>query len=153
MQEERKGVILFKGNMMTLVGPEVKVGERAPDFAVVDTGLNKVTLADFAGKVKVISAVPSLDTPVCDTETRRFNQEAAHFRERGGADNQPRPPLRAEAVVRRRRDRSGHRPVGLSGAGVRTGVRGAHQGAEASVPFRVRHRRENIIRHIQHVTK
>jgi len=75
--QERKGVITFKGNPMTLLGPEIKAGEKAPDFRVVDTGLAPVTLADFKGKVKIISAVPSLDTPVCDTETRRFNQEAA----------------------------------------------------------------------------
>ena len=75
--QERKGVITFKGNPMTLLGPEIKVGDKAPDFRVVDTGLAPVTLADFKGKVKIISAVPSLDTPTCDTETRRFNQEAA----------------------------------------------------------------------------
>jgi thiol peroxidase len=69
--------ILFKGNPITLVGPELKVGDAAPDFAVVDNSLAPVNLASYAGKVKVISAVPSLDTPVCDTETRRFNQEAA----------------------------------------------------------------------------
>lgn len=75
--QERKGIITFKGNPMTLLGPEVKVGDKAPDFRVVDTGLAPVTLADFRGKVKILSSVPSLDTPVCDTETRRFNQEAA----------------------------------------------------------------------------
>jgi len=69
--------ITFKGNPMTLVGPELKVGDAAPDFTVVDNGLAPVNLASYAGKVKIISAVPSLDTPVCDTETRRFNQEAA----------------------------------------------------------------------------
>jgi len=74
---ERTGIITFKGNPLTLVGPELKVGDKAPDFTVVDNGLAPKTLADFAGKVKIISAVPSLDTPVCDTETRRFNQEAA----------------------------------------------------------------------------
>jgi thiol peroxidase len=77
MLQERTGIITFKGNPMTLLGPELRVGERAPDFTVVDTGLNPVTLASYAGRIKVISAVPSLDTPVCDTETRRFNQEAA----------------------------------------------------------------------------
>ena len=77
--QERKGVITFKGNPMTLLGPEIKVGDKAPDFRVVDTGLAPVTLADFKGKVKIISAVPSLDTPTCDTETRRFNQEAANL--------------------------------------------------------------------------
>jgi thioredoxin-dependent peroxiredoxin len=75
--EERTGIITFKGNPMTLVGPALKVGDKAPDFRVVDTALAPVTLADLAGRIKIFSAVPSLDTPVCDTETRRFNQEAA----------------------------------------------------------------------------
>ncbi|KAB0672118.1 thiol peroxidase [Oryzomonas sagensis] len=74
---ERKGIITFKGNPMTLVGPEIKVGDKAPDFTVADNGLAATTLGTYAGKIKIISAVPSLDTPVCDTETRRFNQEAA----------------------------------------------------------------------------
>jgi len=74
---EKTGIITFKGNPMTLLGPELKVGDAAPDFVVVDNGLAAVTLSSYAGKVKIISAVPSLDTPVCDTETRRFNQEAA----------------------------------------------------------------------------
>lgn len=74
---ERTGIITFKGNPMTLLGPELKVGDKAPDFTVADNGLAPVTLAGSAGKIRVISAVPSLDTPVCDTETRRFNQEAA----------------------------------------------------------------------------
>ncbi|MDA8431075.1 MAG: thiol peroxidase [Geobacteraceae bacterium] len=74
---ERTGIITFKGNPFTLLGPELKVGDKAPDFVVVDNGLSAVTLASSAGKIRVISAVPSLDTPVCDSETRRFNQEAA----------------------------------------------------------------------------
>lgn len=69
--------VTFKGNPVTLVGPELKVGDKAPDFAVVDNTLAPVSLATYQGKVKIVSAVPSLDTPVCDTETRRFNQEAA----------------------------------------------------------------------------
>lgn len=74
---ERTGIITFKGNPMTLLGPELKVGDTAPEFSVVDTTLAPVSLASHNGKIRVISAVPSLDTPVCDTETRRFNQEAA----------------------------------------------------------------------------
>jgi thiol peroxidase len=74
---ERSGIITFKGNPFTLLGPELKVGAKAPDFTVVDNGLAAVTLASSAGKIRIISAVPSLDTPVCDTETRRFNQDAA----------------------------------------------------------------------------
>jgi len=76
---ERKGTITFKGNPMTLVGPEVKVGDQAPDFSVADNGLAPTSLATYSGKIKIISAVPSLDTPVCDAETRRFNQEAANL--------------------------------------------------------------------------
>lgn len=75
--QERKGVITSRGNPLTLLGPEIKVGDKAPDFRVVDTEMAPVTLADFKGKVKIISVVASLDTSVCDTETRRFNQEAA----------------------------------------------------------------------------
>jgi len=75
--QERSGIITFKGNPFTLLGPELKVGDKAPDFAVVDNGLAPVSLASHAGKIRIISSVPSLDTPVCDTETRRFNQEAA----------------------------------------------------------------------------
>lgn len=75
--QERTGVVTFKGKPVTLLGPEIRVGDPAPDFTVVDTSLSPVTLGNFRGKVKVISAVPSLDTPVCDVETRRFNQEAA----------------------------------------------------------------------------
>lgn len=74
---ERSGIITFKGNLFTLLGPEIKVGEKAPDFKVVDNSLAAVSLASYSGRIKVISAVPSLDTPVCDMETRRFNQEAA----------------------------------------------------------------------------
>lgn len=79
IMNERTGIITFKGNPFTLLGPEIKVGDKAPEFKVVDNGLAPVTLASYSGKIKVISAVPSLDTPVCDTETRRFNQEAAAF--------------------------------------------------------------------------
>ena len=75
--EERIGIITFQGNPLTLIGKELKPGTAAPDFRVVDNGLAPVTLADFSGKIKILSAVPSLDTPVCDTETRRFNKEAA----------------------------------------------------------------------------
>jgi thiol peroxidase len=77
MSQERTGVILFKGNPMTLLGAEVKAGGAAPDFKVVDNGLQPVTLADTKGKVRLITVVPSLDTPVCDTMTRKFNEQAA----------------------------------------------------------------------------
>ncbi|MCK4502983.1 MAG: thiol peroxidase [Desulfuromonadales bacterium] len=75
--QEREGAVLFKGNPATLLGPEVKVGDVAPDFRVVDNGLQPVTLATAAGKIRLITVVPSLDTPTCDTMTRQFNQEVA----------------------------------------------------------------------------
>jgi thiol peroxidase len=67
---------MLKGNPITLGGPEIKAGGDAPDFTAVDNGLQPVKRSQAKGKVIVLSAVPSLDTPVCDTETRRFNQEA-----------------------------------------------------------------------------
>lgn len=77
--EERSGIITFKGNPMTLLGPELTIGDRAPEFCVADNGLAPVTLASSSGKIRIISAVPSIDTPVCDTETRRFNQDASQL--------------------------------------------------------------------------
>jgi len=71
----------FKGNPITLVGNPVKVGDKAPDFTVSKDLLTEVSLKDFAGKVKLISVVPSLDTGVCDAQTRRFNEEAASLGE------------------------------------------------------------------------
>jgi thioredoxin-dependent peroxiredoxin len=77
MAEERKGAVTMRGNPLTLIGPEIKPGQKAPNFSAVGKGMAPVSLDSFKGKVKIISAVPSVDTPVCDTETRRFNQEAA----------------------------------------------------------------------------
>ena len=77
MSQERKGIITFKGNPLTLIGSEIKVGQAAPDFQVIGEGLAQVSLKDFKGKIKLISVVPSLDTPVCDQQTRRFNEEAS----------------------------------------------------------------------------
>ncbi|HEX7058007.1 MAG TPA: thiol peroxidase [Bacilli bacterium] len=79
MANERQGVATLKGNPITLVGPELKVGDAAPDFKLNKDLLTEVSLADYAGKVKLISVVPSLDTEVCDAQTRRFNQEAANL--------------------------------------------------------------------------
>ena len=76
---ERKGVVTVKGNQVTLIGSEVKVGNKAPDFTVLDGDLKEVRLGDFAGKIKVISVSASLDTPVCDMQARRFNQETAQL--------------------------------------------------------------------------
>ena len=79
MSIERSGGTTMRGNPLTLIGPELKAGDAAPNFTVVGGDLKPVSLTDSAGKVRIISAVPSIDTPVCDTETRRFNQEASHL--------------------------------------------------------------------------
>jgi len=76
---ERKGLVTFMGNPLTLLGNEVKVGDTAPDFVVLDNNLSPVKLSSFRGKVCIVSSVPSLDTPVCDTETRKFNEAAGRL--------------------------------------------------------------------------
>jgi thiol peroxidase len=77
-RNERPGATTMKGNPLTLLGNALKPGDRLPDFTLVDNGLKPVTAADTGG-VRILSTVPSLDTPVCDTETRRFNQEASQL--------------------------------------------------------------------------
>jgi thiol peroxidase len=74
--QERQGLVTIHGNPLTLVGNPVEEGDKAPDFTVLDTDVKPVNLSAYKGKVCVISSVPSLDTPVCDMETRRFNTEA-----------------------------------------------------------------------------
>ncbi len=80
--QERAGIITMKGNPLTLIGNEVKVGDKAPDFIALDNNLTPVRLSSFKGKICVLASVPSLDTPVCDMETRKFNEEASRL----GAD-------------------------------------------------------------------
>jgi thiol peroxidase len=77
--KERTGLVTMKGNPLTLVGNEVKVGQQAPDVELVANDLSTVKLSSFGGKVRIITSVPSLDTPVCDIETRRFNEEAGRL--------------------------------------------------------------------------
>ena len=67
----------MQGNPLTLLGPGLKQGDKAPDFTVLSGDLSPVTLASSKGKTRLISVVPSLDTPVCDAQTKRFDQEAA----------------------------------------------------------------------------
>jgi thiol peroxidase len=74
--QERTGLVTFKGGPLTLLGPALRVGERAPDFTALGTDMQPVALSAFRGKKVLISSVPSLDTPVCDLQTRRFNAEA-----------------------------------------------------------------------------
>jgi len=75
--QERKGVVTFKGNPLILIGPEITIGAQAPDFQVLGQDLSAISLGSFQGKTLLISVVPSVDTPVCDAQTKRFNQEAA----------------------------------------------------------------------------
>jgi len=77
--QERDGIVTMKGNPITLMGTEPQVGDMAPDFVAVDNDLNPVNFDSFRGKVCIVSSVPSLDTPVCDMETRRFNDEAGRL--------------------------------------------------------------------------
>ena len=76
---ERKGAVTMRGNPLTLVGHEARVGDTATDFVALSNDLAPVKLGDYRGKVVVLASVPSLDTPVCDLETRRFNSEAVNL--------------------------------------------------------------------------
>jgi thiol peroxidase len=76
---ERPGATTLRGNPKTLIGPELKAGDAAPDFTVTDGTLSPVTLADTGKNVRIISVVPSLDTPVCDAQTKKFNEAAAEL--------------------------------------------------------------------------
>jgi len=76
---ERPGATTLRGNPMTLIGPELKVGDDAPDFSVVDGSLKEVTLAGTGTTTRIFSVVPSLDTPVCDAQTKRFNEESVQL--------------------------------------------------------------------------
>lgn len=75
--EKRDNVIKFAGNPMTLIGKEIKVGDTAPDFTVLSPDLSPFSLGSTKGQVRVISVVPSIDTSVCDMQTRWFNEEAS----------------------------------------------------------------------------
>ena len=73
---ERKGIIQRKGIPMTLLGPALKVGQKAPDFTVIDTEFNEISLSSYRGKIVVLSSIPSIDTPMCKLQTHRFDEEA-----------------------------------------------------------------------------
>ena len=77
--KETTGKITFKGNPLTLLGNEVKVGDKAPDFTVLSAALAPVKLSDYDGKVRVIAVYPSIDTGVCQAQNRRFNAEATNL--------------------------------------------------------------------------
>jgi thioredoxin-dependent peroxiredoxin len=75
--EERTGLVTMKGKPVTLVGPQLKAGDRAPEFSLLANDLSTVKLSDSAGKVRFLSVVPSLDTSVCSLQTKRFNDYLA----------------------------------------------------------------------------
>src|SRR5579883_2962449 len=78
---ERPGATTLRGNPMTVIGPELKAGDKAPEFEAIDDTLKPVTLGSTGSGVRIFSVVPSLDTPVCDAQTKRFNEEAAKLPE------------------------------------------------------------------------
>jgi len=75
MAETRKGEVTFKGNPVELVGPKLKAGDKAPDFECVGSGLAILSLASTSGKARLFNVIPSLDTPVCNVQTRKFSEE------------------------------------------------------------------------------
>jgi len=78
--QERSGAVTLRGNKMTLVGPELKSGQKAPDFDTVNDSLQPVNLDKTGHGVRIFSVIPSLDTPVCDAQTKRFNEEVASLK-------------------------------------------------------------------------
>jgi thiol peroxidase len=78
---ERPGATTLRGNPLTVIGPELKAGDPAPDFVAVDDSLKPVNLEATGHGVRIFSVVPSLDTPVCDSQTKRFNEEAGKLPE------------------------------------------------------------------------
>ncbi|MEX0717075.1 MAG: thiol peroxidase [Planctomycetaceae bacterium] len=79
MAEARKGAVTLKGNPVELAGKELKPGDQAPEFKLQSTALEDVTLAASAGKTRIIATIPSLDTPVCHEETKKFNEQAGQL--------------------------------------------------------------------------
>lgn len=79
LMDKREGIVTMKGNAMTLLGKEIKVGDKAPDFTVIKTDSNPYTLKDAGNSVKIISVVPSVDTGVCELQTINFNEAAAEL--------------------------------------------------------------------------
>lgn len=79
--KKRTNEVTMKGQPVTLLGDKIKVGDSAPDFVVSNMKLQPVKLSDFKGKVKIINAVPSVDTSVCSAQVHHFNVEAAKLKD------------------------------------------------------------------------
>lgn len=77
MADVRSGAVTLKGNPVDLAGPALNVGDSAPEFGLQNSALEEITLASSAGKTRIIATIPSLDTPVCHEETKKFNEQAA----------------------------------------------------------------------------
>ena len=75
----RTGAVTLKGNPINIIGPELKAGQPAPNFKLITSSMEEVTLNSFSGKTRIIATVPSLDTPVCSAETKKFNEKAAEL--------------------------------------------------------------------------
>jgi thiol peroxidase len=80
--EKRAKAVTFKGNPLTLVGPQLKPGDKAPDFSCINSGLEEVTLAKTPARARLFSVVPSLDTPVCSMQTKKFDEALAGFKDK-----------------------------------------------------------------------
>ena len=94
--------VKFKDNVLTLLGNEVKVGQAAPDFKVQKSAdMSDYTLASGAGKTRIIATVPSLDTPVCDVEAKRFNEEASKLARAAGAGLRASTKSSPQAIIAR----------------------------------------------------
>ena len=76
---ERTNTVKVKGSAVTLLGDEIKAGQKAPRFTVLDSSLKEIASSAYDGKIRLLASVPSLDTPVCDTEIHNFNKEAANI--------------------------------------------------------------------------
>jgi thiol peroxidase len=83
--QKRANATTFKGTPLTLIGPQLKPGDKAPDFTCVSSGLEKINLAGTPAKARLFSAVPSLDTPVCSMETKKFNDALAALKDKVAA--------------------------------------------------------------------
>ena len=132
---ERDDAVKMKGNPITLIGPELKKGDQAPDFRCAETLGSEISLENFGDDVKVFNVVVSVDTPVCDVQIRRFNEEAAAFSDSVQIITVSMDlPFRAEPLLRGRRSGEGKDGVRLPVRFFRRGIRGAYKGEQASCP-------------------
>ena len=133
---ERDDAVTMKGNPLTLIGPELKKGDPAPDFRCMEAFGSEVDLGSFGDDVKVFNVVVSVDTPVCDVQIRRFNEEAAGLSGLGTDNNgEHGSSVCAEPLLRGRRSGEGEDGVRLPVRFFRRGLRGAYKGKPSSCPL------------------